>query len=124
MFLLTETEHSTAAFWRHPRTVTLGLLALCLIVASAPLILAGDAAWVVGWADGCMTVIVVAATLKCFATTRRLRGQERTAWLFISLAYLSYALAQLIWSTYEVILDIPNPIPSPADVGYLIARLF
>ena len=34
MFLPTETEQATAAFWRYPRTVTLGLLALSLIVAA------------------------------------------------------------------------------------------
>jgi len=101
----------------------LRLLALALTVASAPLILTPDAAWVVGWADGCMVVIACATALKCLSTTRRLRGKERTSWLFISLAYLSYALAQLIWSTYEMILDIPNPIPSPADIGYVIAPL-
>jgi len=121
VFLLDETERATAVFWRHPRTVTLGLLALCLIVALTPLILASDAAWAVDWSDSCMVVFVVAAALKCFATTRRLRGQERTAWLAMSLAYLSYALAQLTWSTYEVVLDIPNPVPSPADIGYLMA---
>ena len=117
----TENEHPRAAFWRHPRTLTLALLSLGLIVAVAPLILARDAAWAVGWSDTTLTLIVVATALKCFATTRRLRGRERTAWLFISLAYLSYALAQFTWTIYEVILDIPNPIPSPADVGYLIA---
>ncbi len=94
-----------------------------LAVASAPLVLAIGAPWVADWADGCMVAIVSAATLKCFSTTRRLRGKDRTAWLFISLAYLAYAIGQLTWSFYEMILDVPNPIPSPADVGYLIAPL-
>jgi signal transduction histidine kinase/ActR/RegA family two-component response regulator len=121
--LLTENEDSAAAFSKHPRLAVLTLLALALTLSLAPLILAVDAAWVVGWSDSCMLVIVIVTTLKCFATARRLRDQERTAWLVISLACLSYALAQLTWSTYEVVLDIPNPIPSPADVGYLIAPL-
>jgi signal transduction histidine kinase len=119
VFLLTETEHATAAFGRHPRLIVLASLALALTVVLAPLILAAGATWAVEWSDCWMVVFVVAAALKCFATTRRLRGQERTAWLAMSLAYLSYALAQLIWSTYEVVLDIPNPVPSPADIGYL-----
>jgi signal transduction histidine kinase len=121
VFLLTETEQATAAFWRHPRTLTLGLLALSLIVAVTPFILAGDSAWVVGWSDGTFMLAAVAAALKCFTTSRRLQGQQRTAWLFITLAYLSYAFADITWATYELILDIPNPIPSPGDVGYLIA---
>jgi len=121
VFLLTEREDPATASSKHPRRAVLALLALALMVASAPLLLAGDAAWVIGWSDGCMVAIVGAAALKCFATTRRLRGQERTAWLFISLAYVSYALAQLTWSTYELVFDIPNPIPAPSDIGYLIA---
>ena len=117
----TEKEHPRTIYWRHPRTVTLGLLALSLVVAVAPLILAGDAAWVIGWSNGASTLIATATALKCFAATGRLQAQQRTAWLFISLAYLLYALSEVIWSTYELILDIPTPIPSPADVGYLIA---
>jgi len=120
-FLLTENEDSATIFSKQPRLATLTLLALAVAVASAPLVLAIDATWVISWANGCMVVIVGATALKCFSTTRRLRGKARTAWLFISLAYLSYALAQLTWSTYESILGIPNPFPSLADVGYLIA---
>ena len=94
VFFLTETKHATAAFSRHSRPAVLALLALTVAVAATPLILAVDAAWVVGWSDGCAMLIVATAAVKCLATTRRLRGQERTAWLFISLAYVSYALAQ------------------------------
>jgi signal transduction histidine kinase/ActR/RegA family two-component response regulator len=119
--LRTEKEHPRAAFWRHPRTVTLALLALGLIVAVAPIILAGDATWVVSWVDCTWTLIAAAAALKCFATTRRLQGQQRSAWLFITVAYISYALADLAWSFYELILDIPNPIVSLIEAGYAIS---
>jgi signal transduction histidine kinase/CheY-like chemotaxis protein len=117
--LLTEDEVAATKFLKHPRPVVLTLLALAVAVASAPIILAGGAAWLDGWVDVCTVLIVVATTLKGFATTRRLRGHERTAWLFISLAFLTYALAQSTWSIYELILDIPHPLPSPADFGYL-----
>jgi signal transduction histidine kinase len=73
--------------------------------------------------DCTWTLIAAATALKCFATTRRLQDRQRTAWLFISLAYFLYTLADITWSTYELILDIPNPIPSLADVGYSIAPL-
>jgi len=75
----------------------------------------------VAWTDGCLTLIVAAAAARCVATARRQRGQERSAWLFISLAYVAYAVAQAIWSTYELLLARPNPIPSTADIGYMIA---
>jgi signal transduction histidine kinase len=120
-FLLTENEDSAAIFPKHSRLALLTLLAVALTVASAPLVVAADAAWVPGWSNVTMMAALAATVLKCFATTRRLRGQERAAWLFISLAYLSYALGHLSWSIYEMILDIPNPVRSPADAGYLIA---
>ncbi len=121
VFLLIEEKTSTAPPARHPRAAFLTLFTIGLVVAVAPLVLAIDAPWVIAWADICPTLIVVATALKCIATTRRQRGRERTAWLFISLAYLSYVVAQFIWSTYELVLDHPNPIASLADLPYLIA---
>jgi signal transduction histidine kinase/ActR/RegA family two-component response regulator len=118
-----EQEQPRPAFWRHPRSALLALLALAVVVASAPLFLAPDATWLLAWSNGCMVVIVTTTALRCLATTRRLRGTEKTAWRFISLAYLSFVLAQVIWSTYELVLGIPNPMPAPSDVGYLIAPL-
>jgi len=115
------TEHQAFAtrFSKHPRRVILSSLALTVAVITAPLILAADAPWILGWSNIWAAVLVTATALKGFATTRRLHGQERTAWLFISLAFLSYAIAQSTWSVYELVLHIPNPIPSPADIGYL-----
>jgi signal transduction histidine kinase/CheY-like chemotaxis protein len=120
-FLPTENAGAETAYSKHPRFAVLTLLGLAVVIASAPLLLAIEAAWVVAWSDTGLLVIVVATALKCFATTRRLRGKQRTAWLFISLAYLSYALGQLIWSVNELIVGISNPIPSVADIGYLTA---
>jgi len=117
--LPTENEAPTLKFAKRSRTGVLILLALALAVALAPMFLIADAPWLNGWSNLSLAVLVGAAALRCFATTRRLRGQERTAWLFISVALLSYALAQSIWSAYELILDIPNPVPSPADLGFL-----
>ncbi len=121
--LLADNEQSAATFWRHPRSALLAGLALAVAVASAPLILAADADWVVVWSDGCMLLIVATTALKCFATARRLQGQEKTAWLFISVAYLFYALAHTTWSIYGLILGDLNPIATTADLGYLIAPL-
>ncbi len=118
--MLTENQDSAPIAPKPPRLATLSVLALVLLVASAPLALGIDADWVVGWSNVSMVLIVGAAALKCFSTTRRLQGKDRTAWLFISLAYLSYAVGQLSWLIYEMFLGIRNPLPSPADIGYLI----
>ncbi|MBW2715830.1 MAG: hypothetical protein JRD03_07120, partial [Deltaproteobacteria bacterium] len=119
----TEKEHYGAVFWRNPRVVTPGLLALGTIIVVSPLILARDAPWATVWVDTSLPLIAFAVTLKCFATSRRLRGSQRTAWRFISAAYFAYALAESFWFFYEVILKTTNPIPSPADFGYMIAPI-
>ena len=106
-----------------PRLATLFVIAVVVLVASAPLVLASEANWVVAWSNVSMLAIVSATTLKCFSTSRRLQGKDRTAWTFISLAYLAYAVGQLSWLIYEMFLGIRNPIPSFADIAFLIAPL-
>ena len=119
----TEKEHPRAAFWRNPRVVTPGLLALGVLIIVSPFILARDAPWAALWVDCSLPLIAFATTLKCFATSRRLRDSQRTAWLLISSAYFAYALAESFWFFYVVVLGIPNPIPSPDDFGYMIAPI-
>ena len=119
----TEKEHPRAAFWRNSRLVAPGLLVLSVIILGSPFFLARDATWAPAWVDFSVTLFALATTLKCFTTSRRLRGQRRTAWRFIGFAYLSYAIAEAFWLSYEVILEIPNPMLSPADVGYMTAPL-
>jgi hypothetical protein len=103
--------------------VTPGLLALGVIIVVSPMILARDAPWTTIWVDVSLPLIAFATTLKCIATSRRLRGSQQTAWRFISAAYLAYALAESFWFFYEVITKAVNPIPSPADFGYMIAPI-
>ncbi|MCH8083446.1 MAG: response regulator [Myxococcales bacterium] len=119
----TEKKHCRAANWRNPRVLTPGLLALGVIIFAGPLILARDAPWVVAWVDCALLLAVIATTLKCFATSRRLHGQQRTTWYFISSAFLSLAISEAMWLTYELILNVRMPIPSPADIGYLSAPI-
>jgi hypothetical protein len=121
--LPTENEESATAFSEQPRLTTLTLLALVATTASAPLALAADATWLSTWANTWMLAIAIAVALKCFATTRHLRDKDRLAWIFISLGFLSFALAQTAWSIYEMILGISNPMPSIADIGYLTAPI-
>ncbi|HXV35871.1 MAG TPA: histidine kinase dimerization/phospho-acceptor domain-containing protein, partial [Myxococcota bacterium] len=115
-------SHSEAiSLWRHPRAALLGWLALGVGVVTTPLIVARDAGWLIAWIDLTLLLLVSIAALKCVATTRRLHGQERAAWLCISVAYALYAGAHLIWISYELALGYQAPVPSLADVGYLTA---
>ncbi len=119
--LLIAEENPTAAFWKHPRFATLSVLGLAVAVATAPLIFNRGATWLIAWSDISVALIGFATALRCFATSRRLGGQERTTWFFVSAAYISFALAQTGWSIYELVLGIPNPIGTPADIVYLSA---
>jgi signal transduction histidine kinase/ActR/RegA family two-component response regulator len=121
--LLADHEHSAATFWSHPRSALLALLSIVVVVAAMPLVLGGDAAWVIAWSNSSMMLLVLITALRCLKTTRSLQGQERTSWLFISIGYVSYGLGQFIWLIYELILDIPAPFFSPANLGYLAAPL-
>ncbi len=40
-------------------------------------------------------------------------------WRLIGLAALSWSLGQAVWTTFESVLGVEVPFPSPADVGYL-----
>ncbi len=44
------------------------------------------------------------------------KSSDRRFWLFLALATLSFAVAMLIWSCYEIILHIIDPFPTIADI--------
>jgi len=105
------------------RLATLALLALLLAVGGIPLLAFEGAAWAFWWSDFFWVLVIGATAAKCFRTTRLLAGYERAGWLWISWACLIYMASQLIWAFYEVVLGVPNPIPSPADLGYFATPL-
>src|SRR5437868_5619111 len=63
-------------------------------------------------------VLLVAAGLAAAGAMRR-RGAERVAWLLIAAGVLAWSLGEIY---YTVVLwtDSDPPIPSPADIGYLL----
>ncbi|HEX6602325.1 MAG TPA: GGDEF domain-containing protein [Solirubrobacterales bacterium] len=61
--------------------------------------------------------VVVCAGLACLMRALR-GGPERTAWLVISAAILSWAAGE-IWWTLHIEGNPDAPYPSPADIGYL-----
>ncbi len=62
-----------------------------------------------------------AAAAACFLACRRESGKPAQAWFLLGLSLLSWAFGGLMWTFYEVILHVPVPFPSPADVGYLLS---
>jgi signal transduction histidine kinase len=105
------------------RAATLTLVALVLAVGTAPLLLSPDSAWATSWANWYWSVAAAVTAWKCLDVARRLAGKEGKAWLCIGLAQAVYCAAAVIWSVYEDLLEIPNPVPSPADIGYYVYPL-
>jgi two-component system cell cycle response regulator len=68
-------------------------------------------------------VVLLAASALCLAGGWRRRGSERAAWLLIGAGVLAWSLGEV---QYTVVLwdDSSPPIPSLADIGYLLFPLF
>ncbi len=59
------------------------------------------------------------AAVSCFLYARTGAGRMRPAWLLFSLSSLMAACGNAVWGWYEVILGVPVPTPSLADVFFL-----
>lgn len=59
------------------------------------------------------------AAVSCFLYARAVRGRLRPAWLLFSLSSLMAACGNAVWGWYEVILGVPVPTPSLADLFFL-----
>jgi diguanylate cyclase (GGDEF)-like protein len=64
-------------------------------------------------------VVLLASAVLCLAAALRRRGAERVAWLLIGLGVLAWSVGEVF---YTAVLweDSDPPIPSPADIGYLL----
>lgn len=77
---------------------------------------------VVRYVDDLATVLAaLAATLFCALAARRHDRRMRTFWGLLSGAAACWTLAEIVWAVYELVLHTEVPIPSWADLGYLIA---
>ena len=94
----------------------LGAVFLCLLATTA----LGSTGTVVLDDYGSM-LAPAAAAAACFLACRRESGKSAQAWFLLGLSLLSWAFGGLIWTFYEVILHVPVPFPSLADVGYLMS---
>jgi diguanylate cyclase (GGDEF)-like protein len=72
---------------------------------------------------GAHDVLLVLASALCCAGALRHRGAERFAWLLLAAAVTSWTAGE-IYYTAVLWTDASPPVPSPADVGYLLLPLF
>ncbi|CAM5679283.1 EAL domain-containing protein OS=Streptomyces tendae OX=1932 GN=GUR47_36585 PE=4 SV=1 [Streptomyces tendae] len=60
-----------------------------------------------------------AAAVSCFLYARGRRVRFRPAWLLFALSSAMASLGNLVWGWYEVVLRVPVPTPSYADLFFL-----
>ncbi|MZG02318.1 phosphodiesterase, partial [Streptomyces sp. SID5614] len=66
-----------------------------------------------------LAAAALVAAVSCFLYARAGAGRLRPAWLLFSLSSLMAACGNAVWGWYEVILGVPVPTPSLADVFFL-----
>ncbi|MDX6362955.1 MAG: hypothetical protein QOC85_1965, partial [Streptomyces sp.] len=66
-----------------------------------------------------LSAAAATAAVSCFLYARSRRIRFRPAWLLFSLSSAMAALGNLVWGWYEVVLGIPVPSPSYADLFFL-----
>jgi len=89
------------------------------------------AAWIAGGVGGETTMRYVddiataaaaaAATAFCVRAGMRYQGQLRLSWWLFAAACGAWALGELIWALYDLVLGTSVPVPSWADAAYLAA---
>ncbi len=62
----------------------------------------------------------IAAGSCAFAASRN-HGRTRVAWIFFGASAFSWGAGEVVWSVYQVGLNIAVPFPSAADLGFLLA---
>src|SRR5437868_11999291 len=65
----------------------------------------------------------IAAAACAWAATRA-SGRVRLGWALMGISTGLWAAGEVVWSIYEVGLNVQTPYPSPADVGFLSAVPF
>lgn len=74
------------------------------------------------WVDDVVTPLAaLVACVLCVVARARHSGQMRLSWTLLGCATASWAVAEVIWGYYALILNVAVPQPSWADVGYLLA---
>src|SRR5579872_189554 len=66
-------------------------------------------------------VAALAAALSCGYAATRNRGRTGMAWAFLAASAASWCAGEIVWSVYEVGMNVAVPFPSAADAGFLLA---
>ncbi|TLS44153.1 EAL domain-containing protein [Streptomyces montanus] len=66
-----------------------------------------------------LSAAAAAAAVSCFLSARTPRSRFRPAWLLFALSSAMAAAGNFVWGWYEVVLGIPVPSPSYADLFFL-----
>jgi diguanylate cyclase (GGDEF)-like protein len=66
----------------------------------------------------------ILAALACVIAARRSRGRARTSWGLLAGYAGTWALGQVAWCWYEVVLNDPVPFPGLPDIGYVASVPF
>ena len=96
------------------------VLVLCGLAVTAWYLISGvsgQARMVVG--NVLFMLLPAVSALVCWRASRSL-GAAGRPWIWIGSACLAWGLGSVIWSTYELALDVQPPYPSLADIGYLL----
>jgi two-component system, sensor histidine kinase and response regulator len=64
-------------------------------------------------------VAAFVAVVCCVVAARRNRGRQRLGWALLATSAATWGLGEVVWSVYEVGLDVTTPFPSAADAGFL-----
>ncbi|TMF44007.1 MAG: PAS domain-containing sensor histidine kinase [Chloroflexi bacterium] len=97
-----------------------GALALVLIVVLVGFEIVGQAT-AEAVDDLSPALVALAAAVTCALAARRSVGRRRLAWSLIAASAFTWGLGAAITGVYEVSLERRPPVPSIADVAYLIA---
>lgn len=81
----------------------------------------GGATFVTAFDDIGEGVAAMIAAAACLWTAGRSEGRMQRGWLLLSASAAAWGLGEAVWSYYEVWLAQPVPVPSGADVGFLVA---
>jgi PAS domain S-box-containing protein len=82
--------------------------------------LGGDTATVAVDDIGEAVAALIAAT-SCALAAARTTGRTRVAWALFAASAASWGIGEVVWSVYEVGMDVSVPFPSAADAGFLLA---
>src|SRR5216684_7297019 len=116
-----------AAWSRRQRTfaivavaVLVGSIAYAIVVRN---VLLGDRA-TTAFDDIGEAVAALIAAAACGWAATRASGRERLGWMLMGISAGLWGAGEVVWSIYEVGLNVPTPYPSLADVGFLSAVPF